>query len=394
MIALIDMLIRATALSAVAACGLALLPKAAVRLRLNVALGGLLAWLVPWPWIRVPLPLPSTLDASLAPLDGVLTALDPGAAIASSTHLYAWIAGAVIAFGALCYLRDLAALRAAIAAWRARSSSGERLRALLPAELRSTRAAIRVVAESRVAAAAGWPRSTIWIGDGFNEADLRVALVHECWHVRRRDPLLMAAVLLVRRLYWWNPLVAHLAGQALLLVEAACDRRCVKSLGAPSYIERLAAMMLDTRGSVSPRLAAAVRGHENVLRLELLSASERWRARDGAMLAALCVLGAGIALWRVAAPPPPPSGADAPAWSRVAIPDTPAGKALTALLDLDAWSSGVELVDIVHNEPLEIEYVIENRVDDTRRLGRLEVADGPGLRVVSSAIRDLGAETH
>ncbi|HET7132769.1 MAG TPA: M56 family metallopeptidase, partial [Gammaproteobacteria bacterium] len=233
MIWLLDMLIPATALSALAACGLALLPKAAVRLRLNLALGGLIAWLVPWPWIRLPLPLPSTVDASLAPLDVVLSALDPSAAVASPPQLYGWIAGAVIAFGALFYARDLAALRAAIAAWRARSNSGERLRALLPAELRATRAAIRVVAGSRVAAAAGWPRSTIWVGDGFNEADLRVALVHECWHVRRRDPLLMPSVMLVRRLYWWNPLVAFLAGQALLLVEAACDRRCVESRGAP-----------------------------------------------------------------------------------------------------------------------------------------------------------------
>jgi hypothetical protein len=244
-----------------------------------------------------------------------------------------------------------------------------------------------------VAAAAGWLRPTIWIGDGFNAADLRVALVHECWHARRRDPLLIAAVLLVKRLCWWNPLVAYLARQALLLVEAACDRRCAGSLGAASYIERLAVMMLDTRGSAAPPLAAAARGHENVLRLELLSACERWRGRDRVLLTALCALGAGIAWWQVAAPVPVASaGVAAPFWSRVAIPNTPAGRALTALLDLDAWSSGVELVSIVHSEPLEIEYVVENRVDDTRRLGHLKVADGPGLRVVSSALRDLGAD--
>ena len=85
-------------------------------------------------------------------------------------------------------------------------------------------------------------------------------------------------------------------------------------------------------------------------------------------------------------------GVAPPSWSRVAIPSTPAGKALTALLELDAWSSGVELVDIVSSEPLRIEYIVENGVDETRRLGRLEVADGPGLRVTSSAIRDLTAE--
>src|SRR5882672_7895696 len=387
---LLDMLIPACALSAVAAGGLKLLPKAPVRLRLALALAGLIAWVLPWPWIRLPWTLPSVLETRLEPLAAAISAIGPAAVAPSPVH---WLVAAVFALGIVWFAADCAALRKSIAGWRSRSRSGEHLRRLLPAGLRSTRAAIRVVAGSRVAAAAGWLRPTIWMGDGFEDADVRVALVHECWHVRRNDPLLIAAVMLVKRLFWWNPIVAYLAAQALLLVEASCDRRCVESLGAPDYIERLAAMMIGSGGRASPRLAAAARGHENVLRLELLSEPARWRARDCALLVALCTLGASFAAWHVTESQPQP-GVATPAWSRVQIPGTPAGKALAALLDLDAWSSGVELVDIVSSEPLRIEYVVENRVDETRRLGRLEVADGPGLRVTSSAIRDLDTETR
>jgi beta-lactamase regulating signal transducer with metallopeptidase domain len=388
---LLDMLIPAVALSAAAAAGLSLLPKAPVRVRLALALAGLSAWLVPWPWIRVPLPLPTSLETSLASLGAVVSPFDSAAAGAPvAAPALAWWLAAAFAIGAAWFVVDCVGLRASIASWRVRSRNGEHLRALLPPLLRPTRAAIRIVAGSRVAAAAGWLRPTIWIGDRFDPADTRVALVHECWHARRGDPLLIAAIVLVKRVYWWNPIVARLAGHALMLVEAACDRRCAASLGTSHYVERLASMMLDRGAGASPRLAAAARGRENLLRLELLSRPSLWRARDCALLVALCVFGAGIVSWRVSEALPSPLIAQ-PSWSRVAIPGTPAGKALVALLDLDAWSSGVELVEIVRSEPLRIEYIVENGVDETRRLGRLEVAPGPGLRVTSSAIRDLAA---
>jgi hypothetical protein len=298
---------------------------------------------------------------------------------------------AVLGVGVLWFAADCAALRASLAAWRARSRDGEPLRALLPPELRRTRATIRVIAGSRAAAATGWRKPTIWIGDAFDDGeDARVALVHECWHVRRKDPIVIAAIMLVKRVYWWNPIVAHLAAQALLLVEAACDRRCAASLGLPNYIERLAAMMLESGCRASPRLAAAARG-QNVARLELLSAASRLRARDCALLLALAAVGAGFAGWRVAEARTEGHTASH-SWSRVAIPSTPAGRALEALLDLDAWASGLELVEIVSSAPLRIDYVVENTLDSTRRLGHLEVADGPSLQVTASTMRDLATQ--
>jgi hypothetical protein len=388
---LLDMLIPAAGVSAVAALGLALLPKAPVGVRLVVAIAGLTAWVVPWPWIRVPFILPS-LEPPLTSFVAALSVADSSGALASGPMAtLMWWFGAALTIGALWFAVDCVGLQLSIESWRSRSRCGEHLRVLLPPGLRSTRSTIRLVAGSRMAAAAGWLRPTIWIGEALTNTDAHVALVHESWHVRRNDPLLIAAIVLVKRVYWWNPIVGYLASHALLLVEAACDRRCVQSLGAAHYIERLAAMMLDRGGRISPRLAAAARGRENMLRLKLLSRPTRWQVADRALLVMLCAVAACFAGWRVGEASAT-SGIAQPSWSRVAIPDTPAGKALTALLELDAWSSGVELVNIVSSEPLRIEYIVENGVDETRSLGRLEVADGPGLRVISSAIRDLTAD--
>jgi hypothetical protein len=394
MSALADMLITAAALSAVAALALVSLPKAPAPLRLTIALAGLAAWLVPWPWIRLPIALPDAFEARLEPIAASVSWLYP-AAPGAGLPAAGWLGllAAVIAVGVLWFAADCAALRASLAAWRSRSRDGEELRVLLPPALRRTRVTIRVIGGSRAAAATGPLNPTIWIGDGFADPeDARVALVHECWHVRRNDPFLIAAITLVKRVYWWNPLVAYLAAHALLLVEAACDRRCAASLGIPHYIERLAAMMLDSACRPSPRLAAAARGH-NVTRLELLSAGSRLRARDLVWLLALAAVGTGFAGWRVAdahvrAP------VASPPWSRVAIPGTPAGRALEALLDLDAWASGLELVEIVSSAPLRIEYIVENTVDATRRQGTLEVADGPSLKVTAAALRDVATQAR
>ena len=49
----------------------------------------------------------------------------------------------------------------------------------------------------------------------------RLILVHEMWHARRRDPVRLALIAAVRRVYWWNPIVAHLARQAVLMIESS-----------------------------------------------------------------------------------------------------------------------------------------------------------------------------
>src|SRR5690606_28748014 len=110
------------------------------------------------------------------------------------------------------------------------------------------------------------------------------------------------------------------------------------------------------------------------------------------------------------------SGGSRPEWSRVVIPDTPAGNALEGLLDafnagdserlaiqLGAFtpqelefdvprsSGGLELVAIVASDPTRIEYVAEDRVGRIRRRGELEVAAWDSSRIARLDVRQARA---
>ena len=308
---LVETLVTAFLLSGLAACCLALLPRTPPPIRLCVAAAGLAAWVVPWGFIRIALPSP----AAAAPLVGWLAGaqapsfaeshFDTSAALA-----YALAAALVVGLG--LFVRDSIVLRRSLHRWRARSRSGTHLRALLPPALAHVDADIRIVEDSVVAAASGAFRPTIWLGDRQTEAQRRLALVHEMWHVRARDPVWVGLIVAVRRVYWWNPLVAYLARQAVLMIESRCDHRCAAELGKTHYVSELASLLLASRAP-APRLVAAIGAASlDVQRLRLLAQPLRVRTRDLGPLVALVVLGAATAGLAVAEPPAPLVEAAAP----------------------------------------------------------------------------------
>jgi hypothetical protein len=220
----------------------------------------------------------------------------------------------LFAVGAAWFLADCARARAAIRAWRGRSVIADSLRALLPAPLRVTRAAIRSVRGSPHAAASGYFRPTIWIGDELQGREtIRVALLHECWHVRRHDPLKLLLVTALRRAYWWNPLVTALARHAALMLEAACDRRCAREVGKDLYVAELARTMLAASRPVPLPLAAAAgaRG-SNLLRLDLLNRETLMRARDHVVLSAFGIAALALAACQSLEPQAPTATAELP----------------------------------------------------------------------------------
>jgi hypothetical protein len=422
MSALVETFVAALALSTLACACLALLPEAPPRVRFGIAIAGLCAWLVPWAWIRIPVAQPHALDVPLGePLERIAalgsTISSAGSPAALSAAGYAL--GMLLLIGLGLFAGDCLALRRCVRRWRAASSPGDALRAHLPPELREVAAEIRVVSGSRAAAVSGLLRPTVWIGDRHAGATLRLVLMHEMWHVRRRDPIWLALIAAVRRTYWWNPLVAHLAHRAVLMLESACDYRCAARLGKQSYIAALAALMLDDV-SPAPRLLATARSaSSNVARLKLLGTQLRLRARDVALIAALSAAGAVTAAASVvdravvsrAVAPVAARSAGLPG---AALPRTPAGRALETLLGavnagddelvrdaLSAYtpqeislpfpSGGGELriVDVLHSDPLRIEYVVETRDGAERRIGEIEVADSAAQRITSSRLREL-----
>ena len=303
MSAVVETLLTALILSGLAAICLALLPHAPPRLRFAVAIIGLGAWLVPWGSIRIALP-PTIAAPFAAPLaDNLLIAaqlesLDLGRGVDAAALLgYALAAASLV--GLALFVGDCLALRRCLRRWRAASRPADELRSLLPPELARVAAEIRVVAHSGVSAASGYFRPTIWIGDRYTGERLRLVVVHEAWHVRGHDPLWLLVVAGVRRAYWWNPLVAHLARRAILMIESTCDHRSAAHFDKQRYIAELASLVL-VGATPAPRLIATARAANlDVQRLRLLGTTLRLRARDVAVVAALGVGAAATATTNV-----------------------------------------------------------------------------------------------
>jgi hypothetical protein len=348
--ALVETLVTAALLSGLAATGLILLPQAPPRLRFAIAAAGIGAWLVPWGSIRSALPA----DALAAPLTYMFAASGQGIALPSQLWLDAatvlsFVLAAATLAGLVLFVGDCLALRHCVRRWRASSRPADDLRGLLPPELAAVPARIRIVANSNVAAASGYLVPTIWIGDRYSGDRLRLTLVHEMWHVRGRDPLWLALLAAVRRAYWWNPLVAHLARAGLLMIESICDHRSAKHFGQSRYVTELASLLLAD-AVPAPRLLATMQAASlNIERVRLLRTPLRLRARDVVLVAALGVSAAATAMTNVVERTRPPSSTtpqNASLPSALA-PPTSTGNARSVLPHTDSADDSAAIDDML-----------------------------------------------
>jgi beta-lactamase regulating signal transducer with metallopeptidase domain len=308
---ILSMLVPATVASGAAAAALALSSGAPARLRLGIAMAGLLAWVIPWPLLILPLASQgsnalnwvSTIAAGMAGagIDGAtqIPAIQPLENEQAATFM-TWLPGTLMIIalipGLLMFGADVLRYHRTLRLWGWDSQSREQLRIVLPEAVRRVPYAIRVVSGSRIAAVTGLIRGTIWVGDGLTgHSDLKAALLHECLHIDRKDTVTILAVTLLKRLYYWNPLVRHLAHRAGFLIEAACDERCAHLLGRNEYRNSLARLILDSQSTPRMAFTSTVRtGKHDLARVAALGRIPRVHARAwiGALL---CVSGLGAA---------------------------------------------------------------------------------------------------
>ena len=311
---LIGIVLPALVLSLLAACSLYLSSGAPPRVRLWISMIGVFAWVVPWPLLHAnPARVQQVIGipALEAPANLVFRASndlvsDVVAAEQRSGRFFGgvptwWPLGLVVP-GMIWFAFDIRRHRRTIRDWRKSSRPGESLRDLVPPELNRITRAIFVVPGSTVAAATGWLHPALWIGDRLVDDDtLEAALTHEYCHLLRRDPLLLAFIGFVRRVYFWNPVVAFFTRQSRFFLEAACDYDCARLLGRERYKQELARLILAAAGRPeSPGLAAAVvTGGDNTRRVHPLNTEPRIGVRMYAA-ATLCLVGLAFSATLVA----------------------------------------------------------------------------------------------
>jgi len=294
---LTDFCLPALVLSSTALLSLRLMGDTSLRFRTSLAVIGVLAWFMPWSRLALPvlppsnLPLTHWIDSTASVFEdrvGLVPGLaneTPAAMLNGSWWLLLFVPGAVY-FGV-----DLLRRTRRLERLERTSQDGEYLRALLPASLQSIPWRIQIVPGSN-AMATGMLRGTIWVGEGLcAHTEMRTALVHECCHLRRGDPGLILAVNLVRRLYCWNPVVAPLCRQLLLLFEQACDANAAKVLGKSDYQRSLARLLLQA-GADDMTLVPGVLGSNGYRRIRAIDSGSASALRR--FSATVMILAAGL----------------------------------------------------------------------------------------------------
>jgi hypothetical protein len=199
--------------------------------------------------------------------------------------------------GALHFLVDLVRRTRRLKCLERESQDGEYLPSLLPGSLQSIADRIRIVPGSN-AMATGMLRRTIWVGEGLcGHSEVKTALVHECCHLRGGNPGLILAVNLVRRLYCWNPVVALLCRQLLLLFEQACDANSAKVLGKSDYQRSLAQLLVEVRAdhtNLVPGVVGSSSGYRRIRAIESGSASALRRFNVTVMMLAAGLLAVSV----------------------------------------------------------------------------------------------------
>ena len=153
------------------------------------------------------------------------------------------------------------------------------------------RASVIVSPDVSVPFAAGLFRPKICFPDTpLSEQDRRFILLHEDRHIRGGDAWIKLFFLLLRDLFWWNPL-SHLFLRELdALLELRCDAAVTQDMDEDEVLRYLAVILAFSESAVSPRAASALTGAPNALRQRFEVLLQLRKRRSFSARAALCAL--------------------------------------------------------------------------------------------------------
>ena len=289
---MIDYLLLSAELSLVTLLVMVCLRSAPARWRLCTALVALPVAVLPWSL----LPPVEIAGAETAPLFlEALPVLTPNDAVemaaatlgASSPLEIPWpvVLAAGTVPGLVAFFVLAARQRAMIRRWAVVARDGRHLLAELP-EHGDPNCGVRVVPNSDLAAATGFLRPTVWLGDHhLANGCLRAVLLHELVHVRRQHTRITTLVALIRCLLWWHPFTWVWSSIVRREVEYDCDEACARLVGRGTYRNALASLIRTARPQ-SVAVGLTGRTSFNIQRLLMLERIPSLRASHRAVAAA------------------------------------------------------------------------------------------------------------
>ncbi|MBI2431516.1 MAG: carboxypeptidase regulatory-like domain-containing protein, partial [Candidatus Hydrogenedentes bacterium] len=140
------------------------------------------------------------------------------------------------------------------------------------------------------------------------DAELRAVAIHETAHLKRRDPLILSLIALVRAMLYFHPLVWLAARQITNLAEQAADDAVLDATGQPLEYAKLLTRLAEglPRRTPSPEFAAGIVLSQNVFlrRVEAILSHQRAQLRRLTRWALACTcLGLVLSLALAAAVP-------------------------------------------------------------------------------------------
>jgi bla regulator protein BlaR1 len=311
--------VTATLLLGLMAVELARRARAAVRhLLLAATFGALVALvfvadLLPPLTIQVPAAsTPAPFSSSAPPSGRISGTTTPGVsgapvrAAASTWNIgrrmpaFIWGGGAVLLLGSIgAALLRLRGIRRRGLPWPERAALIQMLKADL-----DIRRSVSVLLHEDVAAplTCGVRQATILLpldARGWDEADLRRALVHELEHVSRGDWAIQLMARAVCAVYWFHPLVWTAWRKLCLEAERACDDAVLQVAERTEYAGQLVALARRLSAAPQPALGMANRSDLAARVSALLDVNQR-RGRASVRSAVLTIVVAAIAVLTIA----------------------------------------------------------------------------------------------
>jgi uncharacterized protein (TIGR03435 family) len=130
--------------------------------------------------------------------------------------------------------------------------------------------------------------------DGWSDADVRRAIVHELEHVRRDDWRVQLAARVVCAVYWFHPLVWIAWRHLCLESERACDDAVLRNAERTEYADQLVTLASRlSRGAMRPMLSMASRSDLST-RIGAVLDSRQRRGPAGVVNASVTIAIAGL----------------------------------------------------------------------------------------------------